>query len=536
LNLESGILIMENESASICDLAGGLSDVNPWLVAATVILPTFMEVVDTSIASVTLPHIAGSLSASIDEATWVLTSYLAANAVVLPASGWFALRFGRKCFLLACIIVFTIASFACGSSTSLSMIVIARAIQGAAGGALQPLSQAILLESFPPEKRGEAMAIFGMGVVVAPIVGPTLGGWITDQYTWRWAFYINIPFGILALFMISRYITDPPYIRRARPGRLDSVGLGLLAIGLGLFQVVLDKGEEDDWFGALWIRWATLIIVVSLAAFITRELLHKKPIVNLKIFKDRNFAVGCLLIALFGGAIYGIVTLLPLFYQVIMDYTAGAAGVAVAPRGLGAVIMMPIVGILTSRIDNRWMVAAGFAVFGWTSLAFGGLTQDISQWSLLVPIIISGAAAGLVFVPLTTVTMGRLTNDQMGSGAGLFNLLRNLGGSFGISIVEALISNHQQIRRSELVQDISPSRLPFRNYFARVYGLMLPHSAPNVAKRRSFMLMEEVVKRESTIWAYVDVFRYLALATFLCIPVVFLLRKAKGKEGAVAVH
>ena len=310
---------------------------NPWLIASAVMLATFMEVLDTSIAAVALPYIAGSLSATNDEATWVLTSYLVANAVILPASTWFSLRFGRKRFLIACIIIFTVSSFVCGSATSLGMILLARAVQGAGGGALQPLSQAILLESFPPQKRGMAMAVFALGVVVAPVLGPTLGGWLTDTYSWRWAFYINIPVGIFAVFMIGRYVQDPSYIRDAHPGKLDGIGLGLLAVWLGCLQIILDKGQEDDWFGATWIRWAALILVISLIAFLIREFRHRQPLVDLRVLRHRNFAFGCLLIGLFGAGIYGLVTLLPLFYQELMGYTALAAGWAVSPRGIGAI-------------------------------------------------------------------------------------------------------------------------------------------------------------------------------------------------------
>src|SRR5271154_4811843 len=285
-------------------------------------LATFMEVIDTSIASVALPHIAGSLSATTDEATWVLTSSLVANAIILPASGWFALRFGRKRFLITCIVIFTISSFMCGAATSLGMILIARAVQGAGGGALQPLSQAILLESFPPERRGLAMAVFALGVVVAPVLGPTLGGYLTDSYSWRWAFYINIPIGIFAIFMILRFIEDPPYIKNAKPGKIDGIGLGLLAVWLGALQIILDKGQEDDWFGATWIRWATAILVVALVAFLWRELTHDKPLVDLRIFRNRNFLMGCVLIFLFGGVVYGLITLLPLFFQELLGYTA----------------------------------------------------------------------------------------------------------------------------------------------------------------------------------------------------------------------
>ena len=506
--------------------------VNPWLVAISVILPTFMEVVDTSIASVALPHIAGSMSASTEEATWVLTSYLAANAIFLPASGWFALRFGRKRYLLACIVIFTVSSFLCGASISLGMILLARAIQGAGGGALQPISQAILLESFPAEKRGQAMALFGLGVVVAPIVGPTLGGWLTDQYSWRWAFYINIPVGILAVMMISRFVTDPPYIRNAKTFRLDSIGLGLLALGLGTLQVVLDKGQEDDWFAAIWIRWAAAVIIVSLAIFLIRQLTIEHPIVDLKIFTNRNFALGCLLIALFGGGIYGIVTLLPLFFQTILGYSASAAGLAVAPRGIGAVLIMPVVGVVTARLDNRWLIAAGFCLFGLSALWFGGLTLDISQWSLTLPVIISGVAAGLVFVPLTTTTMGTLSNEQMGNASGLFNLMRNIGGSAGISLVNTLVARHEQLRQSELVQNFTPLNSRFQSLFGRLQQAMSAKAGPEVARRRSYGLIARMVEQQAAAWSYVDVFRYLALASFACILVVFLLRGVRAKKGA----
>src|ERR1700694_3766836 len=306
---------------------------NPWLVAIAVMLATFMEVLDTFIAAVALPYIAGSLSATNDEATWVLTSYLVANAIILPASSWLSLRFGRKRFLITCIVICTVSSFACGAADSLAVILIARAVQGAGGGALQPLSQAILLESFPPHKRGQAMALYGLGVVVAPVLGPTVGGWLTETYSWRWAFYINIPVGIFAIFMIMRYVHDPIYIRDAKPGRFDTIGFGLLAIWLGALQIVLDKGQEDDWFGATWIRWAVTILAVCFVSFLIWELRQLNPLVKLRVFRNRNFTLGCLLIGLFGGVIYGMITLLPLVYQELLGYNALDAGMAVSRRG-----------------------------------------------------------------------------------------------------------------------------------------------------------------------------------------------------------
>jgi len=506
--------------------------INPWLVALAVILPTFMEVLDTSIASVALPHIAGSLSASTDEATWVLTSYLVANAVILPASSWFALRIGRKRFLLLCIVIFTLASFACGAAVSLGMILVARAVQGAGGGALQPLSQAILLESFPPVKRGMAMAVFGLGVVVAPIVGPTLGGWLTDQYTWRWAFYINIPVGLLALLLISRFVEDPPYIRHANPGRIDAIGLGLLALWLGALQVILDKGQESDWFGAVWIRWMTVVLIVALAAFLYRELTIRNPIVNLRILSNRNLAVGCVLIGLFGAVIYGVITLLPLFYQTLMGYTAGLAGITVSPRGVGAIVMMPVIGVLTSRLDNRLFIAAGFGIFGLTSLWFSRLTLGMSQWTMIWPIVISGAASGMVFVPLSTTAMGTLSNEQMGSASGLYNLLRNIGGSIGISMVDTMIARRTQVHRNEMVGHLSPGNPVFNDIESRLRALTELRRAG--AARTSYAILERLLDQQAAAWSYVDDFRYLAIACFACVPIVFLLRKVVARKGAVS--
>ena len=509
-----------------------LTAVNPWLIAVSVMLATFMEVIDTSIASVALPHIAGSLSATTDEATWVLTSYLVANAIILPASGWFALRFGRKRFLITCIVIFTISSFLCGAATSLGMILVARAVQGAGGGALQPLSQAILLESFPPERRGLAMAVFALGVVVAPVLGPTLGGWLTDQYSWRWAFYINIPIGVLAIFMLSRFVTDPPYIKDAKPGPIDAIGFGLLAVSLSCLQIILDKGQEVDWFSATWIRWTALLLVGTLIGFLFRELTIRAPLVDLKVFLDRNFAMGCLLIALFGGVIYGVVTLLPLFYQTLLGYTAAAAGFAVSPRGLGAIAVMPVIGVLTGRLDNRWLIITGFAVFGWTSLWMGRLTLDIAPNSLLWPIVISGAGTGMVFVPLATISMGTLKNEQIGNASGLFNLMRNVGGGVGISMVNTLVARHQQIHRAELVQNLTPGNPAFQQVFDSTSRAMSQVAAPNVAAQRAYGLLQGTLEQQSAAFAYVDVFRYLAIACFVCGAMVIFMKRVKAKKGA----
>src|SRR5216683_1908464 len=335
---------------------------NPWLIAASVMLATFMEVLDTSVANVALPHIAGNLSATPEEATWVLTSYLVSNAIILPAANWLGRYFGRKRFLIVCIAIFTLSSVLCGAAGSLGMLIVARIAQGAGGGALQPIAQAVLMESFPREKRGSAMAVFGLGVVVAPIIGPTLGGWITDNYSWRWIFYINVPIGILAALMARTFIEDPPYIKNQRPGRIDYIGFGLMAVALGTLQLMLDKGQEEDWFSSSLITWAAILSIMTFIAFIIWEMRSKDPIVNLRILGNRNFAVGTALMTVLGIVLYGTIALLPLFLQTLMGYPALQSGLAVSPRGIGSVLSMIIVGRLIGRVNGRYLLLFGFGV------------------------------------------------------------------------------------------------------------------------------------------------------------------------------
>ncbi len=510
--------------------------VNPWLIAMAVILPAFMEVIDTSIAAVCIPYIAGSLSASYDEATYVLTFYLLSNAVILPASAWFSLRFGRKRFLITSIVIFTAASFVCGAATSLLMILIARLIQGAGGGALQPLSQAIITESFPPEKRGMAMGMFGLGVVVAPVLGPTLGGWLTDTFSWRWAFYINIPIGVLAIFLIMRYVKDPPYITNAKPGKLDSIGFGLLAVGLGCMQIILDRGQQDDWFGATWVRWTFIIMLFTLGGFLYSQLTRENTLVDLSIFRNRNFTFGCILIFMFGAAIYSAVTILPLYYQSLMDYSAWGAGLVVSPRGLGSIVAMPLVGLLVARIDTRILVSTGFIIFAFCSLAWGTITLQISPWSLIWPIVISGFSLGLVFVPLSVTTLSSLKPQSVGNGSGLYNLMRNIGGSIGISVAQTLLARHEQLHRTELSRNLAPS-LPrvqqglsqFQNLFSALSGRVTAH-------QQALGQVQRILDRQAQLWSYVDDFRYMALACFCCVPIVWCLKKVKARGPVEGAH
>ncbi len=331
--------------------------------------------------------------------------------------------------------------------------------------------------------------------------------------------------------MLSRFVTDPPYIKDAKPGRIDAIGFGLLGISLSCLQIILDKGQEDDWFSAIWLRWMAVIMIATLIGFLVREFNIAAPLVNLRVFRDRNFALGCLLIGLFGGVIYGVVTLLPLFYQTLLGYTASAAGIAVSPRGIGAIMVMPVIGVLTGRLDNRWLIATGFVVFGLTSIWMGHLTLDISPTSLLWPVVISGAGTGMVFVPLATLSMGTLKNEQIGNASGLFNLMRNVGGGIGISMVNTLVARHQQVHRAQLVQNLTPGNPVFQQVFDSTRGAMSQQVGPVVADQRAYGLIQGTLDQQSAAFSYVDVFRYLALACFLCGLVVFFMKRVRGKKG-----
>ena len=509
--------------------------VNPWLIAMAVMVAVFMEVLDTTITSVALPNMAGSLSSTNEEATWVLTSYLVANAIVLPASGWFALRFGRKRFLLACTALFTVASFLCGVAPSMGVLILARILQGAGGGAMQPLSQAILLESFPREKQGMAMATFGLGVGVAPVLGPFVGGWLTDNYSWRWVFNINIPIGVLALYLLARYVEDPPYIKNARPGAIDAIGFGLLTVWLATLQIVLDKGQEADWFASAWIAWFSIVSVGALGALIVRELRTPEPIVDLRVFRDRNFWVGTAVTAVISAAMYSALTMLPLFLQTLLGYASQDAGLATAPRGLGAMIAMPIAGILMSYVDGRWLISLGVACTAASTLMFGSLTLDVSMASIVWPNVLQGLGLALVLVPLMTISVGRLSKDKIGNASGIFNLMRNLGGSIGISVSTTFLARMAQTHQANLATHMTPYDPVFQARLAALTAGLSRYSAGPQAHMRAYGLLQGILLQQAGLNAYVDMFRWTALIIALCLPGVWLLKKVATKGSAV-VH
>jgi MFS transporter, DHA2 family, multidrug resistance protein len=509
---------------------------NPWLIAASVMLATFMEVLDTSVANVSLPHIAGNLSATTDESTWVLTSYLISNAIILPATNWLGHFFGRKRFLIVCIGIFTLSSALCGAATSLDMLLFARIVQGAGGGALQPIAQAVLLESFPTEKRGSAMAVYGMGIVVAPIIGPTLGGWITDNYSWRWIFYINVPIGILAVLMANTFIEDPPYIRGQRPGRIDYIGFGLMALGLASLQIVLDKGQEDDWFSSPFITKAALIAVVTLIAFIIWELRTKEPIVNLRVLANRNFAVGTALITAMGVVLYGTIALLPLFLQTLMGYPALESGLAVSPRGIGAVVSMILVGRLIGKIDARYLIMFGFAVVGYSTYLLADINLEISISSIVWPQIIAGLAMGFVFVPLTVMATGTLSNEQIGNATGIFNLMRNVGGSFGIAAVTTMLARSAQVHQAMMVSHLTPYDPEFQQRVGDLAGVLNGAGNLMTGQQQAYGAIYQTLVRQANLLAYIDNFRFLAFMCLICFPAALLFKRVRNGRRPAAMH
>jgi DHA2 family multidrug resistance protein len=510
--------------------------VNPWLIAVSVMLATFMEVLDTAIASVALPYIAGSLSASNDQATWVLTSYLVANAVILPTSNWAALRYGRKRFLITCITIFTIASFFCGAAPSLGFMLLARVVQGAGGGALQPLSQSILLESFPPAKRGAAMAFFAFGIVVAPVLGPTLGGWLTDTYSWRYAFYINIPIGALAIFMISRFVHDPPYIANAKVRPFDGLGFGLLAVWTGCLQVLLDKGQEDDWMGAVWLRWMLFFVITGFVAFIYRCLKSRNPLVDLKVLKNRNFAVGCGLIFMLGCALYSTITILPLFYQELLGYTAFAAGLVVGPRGIGSILGMPVIAYLGNKMDPRILLSLGFAGFAICSLFFANIDLSISPTTLIWPIIASGFALSFVFVPITTQAYGTLSNQQIGNASGIFNLVRNIGGSVGISLAQTELTRRSDFHQNDILNYVPTAGYWFQQRLHALQGYLGHQTSKANTLAAAQGQIYQQLGNQALLWAFVDVFRWTALVGFLCVLLVWTFAKVRPGKAPAGAH
>jgi MFS transporter, DHA2 family, multidrug resistance protein len=508
--------------------------VNPWLVAVSVMSATFMEVLDTTVVNVSLPHVAGSLSASVDEATWALTSYLVANAIILPLAGWLARQLGRKRLLMLSVSGFTAASFLCGLAPSLELLILFRIIQGATGGALQPLSQAVLLEAFPPEERGKAMAFWGLGIVVAPIVGPVLGGWLTDSYSWRWVFYINIPVGLLALAMIRRFVHDPHYITPGE-GRIDWLGIGYLALGVGALQVVLDKGQEDDWFSSRVVTTLAVVAAVALVAFVVQELRVAHPVVDLRVLRVRTFSAGVLLMTTLGFVLFGSLVLLPIFLQTLLGYPALQAGIALAPRGMGSFLAMPLVGLIIGRVEARRLLAVGLVLGAVTVMWLGELNLDAGYWDIFWPQFLQGVSLALLFVPLTTVSMDPIPREAMGNATSIFNLMRNIGASAGVAIATTLLERRQQMHVNVLGAHVDPYNPVARSLFAQIQAALVARGSDAVsAAQQALIIVNGMVQRQAAALAFSDVFRTLGVLFLVVLPLLFLMRRPRTRNAGAA--
>jgi len=508
-----------------------MNKVNKWIIALSVVLPTLLEVIDTSVVNVSLNHIRGSLSAGVDEATWTITAYLVSNAIIIPLTGWLSSIFGRKRYLIFSVSLFTFSSFMCGSATSLSMLVFFRIIQGIGGGALQPLSQAILFEAFPPAEYGMAMAMFGVGIMFGPIVGPVLGGWVTDNWSWPWVFYINIPIGIISIFMIALLIHDPHYIKKVRQ-KIDYWGLGLIVVGIACLQIVLDKGQREDWFSSAFITRLAVISAVSLVLFVFIELRTRDPVLNLREFKNIPYASAniiqfCVFFVLFGSII-----LLPIFLQQLMGYDAYLAGLALAPGGIATLIMMPIVGKLTTKINPKFILFSGLLIVGYSMVMMIRFNLSIDFQMAALPRIVMGFGLSMIFVPLMSMAFATIPKEEMGNATSIFSLLRNIAGSFGIAVMTTILAQRAQFHQFRFAEHLNP-------YDPR-YQMAL-HNATALVQAKTGIANElaangviyQSLLREANLFSFVDAYYISAVIIFGILPLVFLLKRPKHAAAPV---
>jgi DHA2 family multidrug resistance protein len=501
---------------------------NKWLVAITVMLPTLIEIVDTSVVNVSLDHIRGSLSAGLDESTWTITSYLVSNAIIIPMTGWLSRLFGRKRYLIFSISMFTLSSLLCGSAWNLQSLVFFRILQGIGGGALQPISQSVLLETFPPRQHGMAMAIFGIGIMFGPIIGPLLGGWITDNWSWHWIFFINIPIGIISILMVLFFIVDPPYMKRLKM-KIDYWGLAFLTIGLGCLQIVLDKGQREDWFSSSFITWFSLTSLVSLVLFVIIEFFAEHPIVNLRAFKNRTFSTGNVVMFFAFFNLFGSIVLLPIYLQTLMGYTATLAGLVLGPGGIATLIAMPIAGRLVTKMNPKAILAFGIIVVAYS-------TYLMSQFNLLAyfntiiwPRVVLGVGMGFLFIPLTTLTMSAIRKEDMGNASAIYNLLRNLGGSFGVAFVTTMLARRAQLHQVHLVEYLTPFDTSYQLTLSRAEQF-LQHIGFDVstAQQGSLSVIHGQLLRQASMLSFNDAFYILSLLLICTLPLLLLIRRSES--------
>jgi MFS transporter, DHA2 family, multidrug resistance protein len=508
---------------------------NLWLIALTVTIATFMEVLDTSVANVALPHIAGGLAASQDESSWVLTSYLVSNAIVLPLSGWLSSIFGRKRFYMSCVVLFTLSSFLCGIAPSLPLLILFRVLQGVGGGGLQPSEQAILADTFPPAKRGMAFAVYAMAVVVAPALGPTIGGWITDNYNWRWIFFMNIPFGILSVMLTSLVVSDPPWLKSKKGAgvKVDYIGFGLLALGLGALQIVLDKGEREDWFETRYIVVLTVISIICLIAVYFWELRHKNPIIEVRLFSDRTFLMACVMLFMVGFVLYATTLLLPQLAQTLMGYTAELAGLMIMPGGFALIMVLPLVGFLLSRYDARVMIAFGLVLLATSMFVMAHrFDLDVDFSTMMWARVFQAVSLAFLFIPINTAAYSYLPREKNNIASGLINLFRNIGASVGISFVTTMLARRSQFHQSVLAARASDFNPQFR---AAIQGTshIFASAGAVTAQQQTYGQLYGSILRQSNMMAYLDNFWMLGVSALAVIPFVFLMKRPpKGTAAA----
>ncbi len=501
--------------------------VNPWLASIPLMFGAFMFVLDETIANVALPYMAGSFSISRQESMWILTSYLIASGIVIPMVGWFSKVMGRKNFFMLSVLVFTVASFLCGIANSNEMMILCRILQGAGGGGILPIAQACLLENFEPRLRGKVMAMFGVVVVIAPIIGPVVGGWLTINWSWPFIYYINVPIGIITLIMTQQLLEDPPYARKQANVKTDFVGFIFLAMWLITLQVVLDKGNDEDWFGSKFITRLAIICVISLIAFIISQLKNKEPLVELRVLKDKNYLIGTFVQVIMQGVMLASMAILPQFLQSLMGYDAFLSGMTMMPRGVGACIALACCGALAEKVDNRWLVAFGLGLMGLAGWVLGDLNLQISSLNVGLPNFIFGLGMGFAMVPIIALSVITIPNEHMTNASGLQNLLKIIGGAIGTSIVATMLSRFSQVHQNMLVDNLTPLNEVYAQKLQAYSSAFMTNVDSATATYLGQKLLYNEMLQQSTLWAFIDSFRIYAVACIVIIPLVFMVRTIK---------
>ena len=506
---------------------------SPWLICLPTILAGFMFVLDETIANVALPHMAGTFSASREDSTWILTCYLVASGITVPTVDWFCKLLGRKNFFMLSLIIFTIASFCCGIADSLTTILIARGIQGFGGGGILPICQAVMLESFPKEKRGQAMAVFGLVVIIAPIIGPVVGGWITDNLNWPWIFFINIPIGFIALYLAKTFLEDPPYAKRQQNVKMDYWGFFFLITWIIALQIVLDKGNNADWFNATWICQLFTVSCISCVLFIISQVKNKESLIDLSIFKDRNYLIGTLVQVIMMAVLLASLAILPQFLQIMMGYSAYLSGLSIMPRGLGSLTATIICGVLSNKVDNRILLVIGLLLVGIAGFSLGFLNLDIASINIAIPNFIFAFGMGLSIIPVIALSVVTLSNNQMTNASGVQNLLKNIGGAIGTSLASTLISRFSQIHQSYLVDNLTPLNPVFTERLNAIWGALMQYTSVDMSNYMAQYSIYGSMIKQATLFGFMETFRICGLACFIVIPFIFLLKGiSKSDEKA----